>query len=319
MTPLELHKSLLKLRRGEELLARLYGSGEMKTPCHFSTGQEAISVGVVAALDLTKDICVTHHRSHAAFLACNGDFFALASEIYGRETGCSKGRGGSVHLTSRETGFLASSAILAQMVPVAVGIALSFKMDKKDAVAVCFTGEAAMEEGVYYEAMNYAALYKLPVIFVIENNQWSTESPLSTRQPKGTQLCERAKTFKFKTFRIDGNNVDLVFRVAEEARIWATEWETPVLIECDTMRFLEHVGCHTDEEMGRTYRSAEDLAAWKLKCPVKRSYENLISLGHSPEELNALDHDIQAELVEQALRAREAPFPGKADLLMNVW
>lgn len=316
--PLDLHKSLLRLRRGEELLARLYASGEMKTPTHFSTGQEAISVGVVAALDLTKDTCVTHHRSHAAFLACNGDFYKLAAELYGRADGCSKGRGGSVHLTSRETGFLASSAILGEMIAVAVGCALSFKMDKKDSIAVCFFGEACFEEGIIYEAMNFASIHRLPVLFVCENNGYSTESPLSTRQLADTNLRMRAAYFGLEAGYVDGNRAEQVYNIAL-TMVEKVRQGNPAYLEAHTYRWLEHVGCNYDHNLGRTYRSKAEWDAWQLKCPVKRSYENLISLGYSPEELSALDHDIQSELVEQALRAREAPFPEKSDLMQNVW
>jgi pyruvate dehydrogenase E1 component alpha subunit len=192
------------------------------------------------------------------------------------------------------------------------------KMDGKESVAVSFAGEAVAEEGIWAETLNFAAIHHLPLILVIENNLYSTESPLSTRQPSGTSLCERAETFKWRTFEIDGNNIEKVWMATGIARRQAVEDRTPVLIEAITYRIKEHVGPNEDWELGRTYRSKEELDEWKLKCPVKRSYDWMRDLGHTEEELSAIDHDIQAELVEQALRAREAPFPDKSTLMENV-
>ncbi len=317
MKAAELHQGLLKVRRAEELLSSLYKNQEMRTPTHFGIGQEAVAVGVCAALDHTRgDVVFTHHRSHNHYLAMGGDFEALCAELYGRETGCSRGRGGSVHLTYRSTGFIASSAILGEMIAVATGAALSFKMDGKDSVAVCFFGEAAMEEGIAYESMNYASLMKLPVLFVCENNGYSTESPLSTRQPEGTELTDRAVMFRVGGMKADGNDVADVYATTHKALKHVRSGQ-PVFLECQTYRWLEHVGPNYDHEMNRTYRSKAELEEWQQRDPLKISDDNL-----SPKEQDQMeryDVQLQADLRAAAERAYAAPKPDRSTLFENVY
>ncbi len=166
---LALHHDLLRVRLTEETLASRYKEQEMRTPAHFGTGQEAVAVGVCRALR-NEDVIYSHHRCHNHYLAKGGSIYELAAELYGRADGCSGGRGGSVHLTAPDKGVVATSAILGEMTAVAVGAALSFKMDRSDRVSVTFFGEGAMDEGAFYEALNYAAIKKLPVLFACENN-----------------------------------------------------------------------------------------------------------------------------------------------------
>src|SRR5215470_11228950 len=162
---IELVRSLMRIRRTEETLAERYKEQEMRTPTHFSIGQEAVAVGVCMALN-RDDVVYSGHRCHAHYLAKGGDLTALVAELYGREAGCARGRGGSVHLTDPEVGLIASSAILAQTIPVAVGSALAFKMDRQRRVAVTFFGDGAVDEGVFHESLNWAAVRRLPVVFV---------------------------------------------------------------------------------------------------------------------------------------------------------
>lgn len=314
-TPLQLHRELLRLRRGEELLAALYKQQEMRTPTHFGIGQEAIPVGVCGAIDRTRDVVFTHHRSHGAYLAMGGDFEALCAELYGRETGCSRGRGGSVHLTHRKTGFIASSAILGEMIAVAAGAALAFRMNREKRVAVCFFGEAALEEGLPYEVMNYAAIHRLPLLLVCENNSYSTESPLEVRQPEGTELCDRAVVFRVGAFKADGNDVAAVHKTTIKALAHVRAGQ-PCFIECATYRWLEHVGPNYDHEMGRTYRSKEELEAWQRNDPLLVSADNL---QMHLKEIDAMDAEIQAELKAAAERAYAAPMPDKSTLFENVF
>ncbi|MBI4594424.1 MAG: thiamine pyrophosphate-dependent dehydrogenase E1 component subunit alpha, partial [Candidatus Rokubacteria bacterium] len=162
-----LHYGLLRVRRVEEALAELYKEQEMRTPAHFSVGQEAVAVGVSATLT-PRDVVYSGHRCHAHYLAKGGNLAGLVGELYGREIGCARGRGGSVHLTDMSVGMVASSAILAQTVPVAVGSALAFQMDRSQRVAVTFFGDGAVDEGVFHKSLNWAAVKRLPVIFVCE-------------------------------------------------------------------------------------------------------------------------------------------------------
>ena len=315
MTPLHLHKELIRLRRSEELLAALYKGQQMATPAHFAVGQEGIAVGVCAALDRTKDVVFAAHRSHYAYLASGGSFEALCAELYGRETGCSKGRGGSVHLTHRSTGFIISSAILGETIAVAAGAALSFKMNKEKRVAVCFFGEAAMEEGIVYEVFNFAAIHKLPLLLVCENNSYSTESPLEVRQPEGTELCDRAVMFRVGAFKVDGNDVVAVHKMAIKALAHVRAGQ-PVLIEATTYRWLEHVGPFTDQEQGRTYRPQAELEQWQANDPLLVSSDNL---AMNWPEIERYDAEIQVELKAAADRAYAAPMPDRSALFENVW
>jgi TPP-dependent pyruvate/acetoin dehydrogenase alpha subunit len=316
---LELHRQLLRVRFAEQLLARLYKEQEMRTPTHFGLGQEAVAVGVCSALN-RDDVVYTHHRSHNHYLAKGGDFEALAAELYGRESGCSAGRGGSVHLTAREAGFIASSAILGETVAVATGSALAFKMDGVPRIAVSFFGEATCEEGVFYESINYAAIHALPILYVCENNLYSTESPLDVRQPAGTDLCERLRSFKIPSERIDGNDVMAVHEATARRLAELRAGRGPVFLECMTYRWLEHVGSNFDHDVGRLYRTEKELREWMERCPVKRNAAALVAEGIASEaELDRLDAEILAETEAAAKRARQAPFPAAEHLFENVW
>jgi pyruvate dehydrogenase E1 component alpha subunit len=290
----------------------------MRTPTHFGIGQEAVAVGVCHSLR-RDDVVYSHHRCHNHFLAKGGSVYKLAAELYGRADGCSGGRGGSVHITAPEVGFIATSAILGETTACAVGSALAFKMDGVDRVAVTFFGEGAMDEGSFYESANYASLKKLPVLFVCENNLYSTESPLQLRQPSGTELCDRVRSFKIEARRIDGNDVQEVYRTADSALRQLRAGSGPVFLECMTYRWREHVGPYFDHELGRCYRSREEVEAWMDKCPLKRSAERLQRLGIATSaELDAAHDAMKAEVEDAVERARNAPWPEVSTLFDHV-
>lgn len=309
-----LHLELLKVRLTEEMLAARYREQEMRTPAHFGSGQEAVAVGVCQALR-ADDVVFTHHRSHNHFLAKGGSVYELAAELYGRVDGCSAGRGGSVHLTAPEVGFIASSAILGETTAVAVGAALAFQMDGLDRVAVTFFGEGAMDEGAFYESLNYASIKRLPVLFACENNLYATESPLSVRQAPGTDLCERVRSFKVGAERIDGNDVLEVFQVASAVLSEIRAGKGPYFLECMTYRWREHVGPYFDHELKRTYRSREEVEGWMARCPVVRSRERLIKLGiANAAQLDEWQEDMQSRINADIERARNAPWPEVSSL-----
>jgi len=312
-----LHRDLLKVRLTEELLAERYREQEMRTPAHFGSGQEAVAVGVCSALR-ADDVVLSHHRCHNHYLAKGGSIYQLAAELYGRADGCSGGRGGSVHLTARDHGMIATSAILGETTAVAVGAALAFRLDGLDRVAVTFFGEGAMDEGSFYEALNYASIKKLPVLFACENNLYATESPLSVRQAPETDLCDRVRAFKVKATRIDGNDVLEVHRTTQDAVEALRRGEGPVFIECMTYRWREHVGPHFDHELGRTYRTREELEAWMEQCPVKRSEQRLKQLSIATSaQLDEWRLAVKTEVVDAVERARNAPWPA-VDTLFDL-
>src|ERR1700720_425294 len=184
---LELVRAMMRIRRTEETLAERYKEQEMRTPTHFSIGQEAIAVGVCVALN-REDVVYSGHRCHAHYLAKGGDLVAMVAELYGKETGCARGRGGSVHLNDPAAGVIASSAILGQTMAVAVGTALAFAMDGRDDVAVTFFGDGTVEEGIFHESLNFAVMRRAPVLFVCENNGLSTHTRLDVRQPAAVPI-----------------------------------------------------------------------------------------------------------------------------------
>jgi pyruvate dehydrogenase E1 component alpha subunit len=306
---ISLHQGLLKVRLTEELLAERYKQQEMRTPTHFGLGQEAVAVGVCQALRV-DDAVFTHHRSHNHFLAKGGSTYELAAELYGRVDGCSGGRGGSVHLTARDVGFIASSAILGETTTVAVGAALAFKMDGVDRVAVTFFGDGAMDEGSFYESINYASIKRLPVLFVCENNIYSTESLPAVRQAPGTDLCERVRSFKVEAKRVDGNDVLEVFQATQDALKKMRVGGGPFFLECMTYRWREHVGPYFDHELNRKYRSREEVEEWMARCPIVRNRERMIQMGiATASELDSWYRDMQKKIDADIERARHAPWP----------
>jgi TPP-dependent pyruvate/acetoin dehydrogenase alpha subunit len=314
---LRLHFELLRARRVEEKLAELYKEQEMRTPTHFSVGQEAVAVGMCAALR-SDDVVFSGHRCHAHYLAKGGNLAALVAELYGRESGTARGRGGSVHLSDMSVGMVAASAILAQTIPVAVGSALAFQMDGSSRVAVTFFGDGAVDEGVFHESLNWAAVKRLPVVFVCENNLYATHSPLSVRLPRGTEIYRRARMYEIAAEKLDGNDVYAVYRRAQRAVTQCRRGRGPVFLECTTYRWLEHVGPLDDSERG--YRSAREIESWKRRDPVKRSAKALHAAGlANSATFQQLESQIAEEIAKAVAEAKQAPWPDPRDLLRNVY
>lgn len=265
ISDLNLLKGMLRIRLFEEKVAKLVSEGEIKTPCHLYIGQEAIAVGVCSCLD-KKDVIFSTHRSHGHFLAKGGSMKNLMAELYGRSFGCSHGYGGSMHLCDPSVGFYGSSAIVAGSIPLAVGVALAFKLRKEDKVAVTFFGDGATNEGVFYESLNFAALKKLPVIFICENNFYATHLSIE-ESLADTDIHKKGEALGVYSVQIDGNDVRKVYAETQKAVLRAKNGEGPTLIECLTFRWRGHVGPNDDINKG--LRSQEELDYWKKKCPIK--------------------------------------------------
>jgi pyruvate dehydrogenase E1 component alpha subunit len=313
-----MHKAMLRIRHTEEVIASRYSRQQMRTPTHLGTGQEAVAVGVATAMS-PDDVAYSHHRCHNHYLACGGSVEALAAEIHGRDTGCSQGRGGSVHLTARDQGFIISTAILGETVAVATGSALAFAMDNVPRASVAFFGEAACEEGIVYESLNYAAIRALPVVYVCENNLYSTETPIHKRQPPDTELTERARSFKVNVAKVDGNDVNAVYQAAKAAFARARAGGGPTFMECMTYRWHEHVGPLLDHEVGRTYRTKEEFETWVARCPVRRSGERLVQNGLVDEAiLESWSHETKAKILKIFEQVEDEPWPETSALFENV-
>ena len=314
---IQLYKDMLRIRLVEETLAELYKEQEMRTPAHFSIGQEAVAVGVCAALT-RDDVVYSGHRSHAHFLAKGGSLDGLVNEMYGKEAGAARGKGGSVHLTQPDVGFIASSAILGQTIAAATGSGLALSMDSSPNVAVCFFGDGSVDEGVFTESLNFASIRDLPVIFVCENNLYSTQTPAEFRRPNDTLITERADAFGVRSVQVDGNNAVAVFEATSEARELCAAGEGPVFIECLTYRWREHVGPYEDFELG--YRSKEELDSWKERDPIKALGEILISTKTcSQDDIDAWAEAIKGEITTTVDRAKSNPFPEPTSLFDDVY
>ncbi len=316
---MRMHKDMLLVRVCEEGIARVYPDQEIRTPTHLGSGQEAVAVGVCAILE-RDDIAVSHHRGHNHYLAKGGDVYRLIAELYGREDGCAHGRGGSVHLTDRSVGFLASSAIVGQMIAVATGVALSMKMDGLRNIAVSFFGDAACEEGVFYESLNFATIHKLPVLFVCENNLYSTESPMNVRAAEGTTITGRAESLGVISESVDGNDVLVVAEAAQRFASKLRDGGGPMLLECMTYRLREHVGPFRDHELGRSYRTEAEYLEWVERCPIKRSGNQLVADGLASErDLAGWEEDAERMINEAIEKARRADWPKASELFKNVY
>jgi pyruvate dehydrogenase E1 component alpha subunit len=316
---LALYESLLMIRRAEEILADEYRKGTMRTPTHFGIGQEAVAVGVCSALD-KNDVVYTHHRSHTHYLAKGGSLFGLIAELLGREGGCSRGRGGSVHLIDTEKGFWGSSPILGHSLALATGSAFAFQMDRKNQVAVAFFGEGACDEGAVWESLNFAAVKKLPVVFVCENNLYATESPMSVRMPLETNICSKVSSFGLRSEKVDGNKVFEVYSAAKNALERCRAGDGPVFLECMTYRWREHVGPLWDYEASRTYRAKSELEEWMQKCPIRQCVQELlVEKLITQEGLDRLLESTNGLILETMARAYESPWPKPESLFENIY
>jgi pyruvate dehydrogenase E1 component alpha subunit len=314
-TRLAMHWSMLRVRRVEEAIIRLYPEQEIRCPTHICIGHEAIAAGVSAHLT-REDYAYSGHRSHGHYLAKGGDLKAMMAELYGRETGCARGRGGSQHLIDLEAGFVASAPILAGMVPIAVGTALGARWRGLKGIPVIYIGDGTTEEGSFHESLNYAATQKLPVIFICENNLYSVHSDLAVRQP-ARPISDLAKGHGMPGETADGNDTDTVWRVAKKAIDRARAGGGPTLLEFMTYRWYEHCGTNLDTKLG--YRSQAEYDEWQLRCPVRRSETKLRRDGLLTDKaLAAAETGIAREIEEAVAFAKASPFPDPATLFQNV-
>jgi TPP-dependent pyruvate/acetoin dehydrogenase alpha subunit len=268
----QLYYQMLRIRRIEEAIAERYQQQEMRCPTHLCIGEEAIAVGISAHLTY-QDKVFSNHRGHGHYLAKGGNLRHLLAELYGFAEGCCGGRGGSMHLTDLTAGFIASTPIVGGTVPLAGGYAWAEQIKKSDNVVVIFFGDGCFEEGVMHETMNFAALKKLPMLFVCENNQYSVMTPLSERQPK-RDIYKIAAAHGLQSVSGDGNRVDQVYTLAQAAIANARCGLGPQFLELHTHRWPEHCGPNEDDELG--YRSPGELTDWKQRCPLLQTRQTLL-------------------------------------------
>lgn len=313
----KLYESVLRIRMVEEKIAALYPEQEMRCPVHFSIGQEAVAAGVCEALE-KDDYVLSSHRSHGHYLAKGGNLNAMLAELYGKATGCTGGRGGSMHLIDLSAGFLGATPIVASTIPIAVGAAFAIMMRREKRVAVAFFGDGAVEEGVCHESINFAVLKKLPVVFVCENNLYSVYSPLSVRQPESRKIYLQVQGHGIESFTLDGNDVGEVYEHAMRAAEKARSGRGPTFLEFSTYRWLEHCGPFYDNDLG--YRTEEEFLKWKKTCPVKRIEERLKAEGVlANKDFERVKIKLEKEISEAVNFAKSSPFPDGSDMEEDVF
>lgn len=305
-TLLSLYSMMVRIRAFEDCVADLIDAGEIQCPCHLYTGQEAVAAGVCSSLG-TDDWVYSTHRSHGHYIAKGGDLKALMAELFGRKNGCSHGHGGSMHLAQPDKGLPGSSAIVAGTISLAVGTGLAFSIRENPFVSVAFFGDGATNEGLFYEALNFAALKKLPVLFICENNLYSTHLPID-QCLANPQIIKIARAFGISGKRINGNDVIEVYNAATTAIEEIRKGNGPVFLECMTYRWRGHVGPRDDIDKG--LRSKDELDRWIRSCPIERLGRYLIAQGIIDDAgMSILKEGIANEIREAVIYAKTAPSP----------
>jgi 2-oxoisovalerate dehydrogenase E1 component len=311
---LDLYRTMLKIRRTEESLVKVYQAGLILGACHTYIGEEAVATGVCANLT-HSDVIFSTHRGHGHALAKGIPPAAIISELLGRTTGCSYGRGGSMHLFAPEIGFYGSSGIVGPGILLAAGAGYTSKLQKKGFVGVSFFGDGASNNGAFYEGLNLATVYQLPVIFICENNLYATEIALNNIAGN-PEIASRSAAFGLPGIAVDGMDVLAVYNTANEAVQRARSGGGPTLIECKTYRYR----AHSEGMREAGYRTQEEVEAWKKRCPINSWKDRLLSAGIcSTGDLEAIDQEITALVNEAVAFAKASPLPDPATVLDHVY
>jgi len=300
---LDMYYRMFLIRRFEEKVVELYRAGEIPGIAHGYVGQEAVAVGVCSALR-RDDYILSTHRGHGHSLAKGIEAKYLMAELMGKKTGVCKGIGGSMHSTEPDVGVIFSSAIVGGNIPIAVGVALAMKMRRRDNVVVSFFGDGATNTGAFHEALNLASIWKLPVVFVCENNYYAISMHVS-RSVAAREIVDRAIAYGMPGKVVDGNDVIAVYEVALEAVERARGGGGPTFIEARTYRWLDHGMYYLGP-----YRPKEEVEVWKQKCPIRRLKERLLSEGiATEEELKVVEARVEREIEEAVEFARGSEEP----------
>jgi pyruvate dehydrogenase E1 component alpha subunit len=302
---------MLRVRMFEEKIDELYLQGKLPGSIHTSIGQEAVSVGVLNAMR-EDDLAIGSHRCHGYWVIKGMDVKGMFAELYGKRTGSCKGKAGSMHLIDVTKGVMGAIGIVGQQMPMAAGIGLALKMNGSDRICLCFFGDGASNTGVFHEALNVASLWKLPVIFVCENNGYAVSVPVH-RSTSVKDIAQRGQSYNIPGEVVDGMDVLAVYPVAQKAAERARKGEGPSLIECKTYRFLGH--SRGDPPYG-PYRTKEELESWKEKDPIKKLIADLAI----PEDEAARIRKQISEEYEAAVRfAEESPYPASHEALEDIF
>ncbi len=311
---LTLLRTMQVIRLTEEQLVKLYAAGKIRGGCHTYIGEEAVATGVCAHLR-DDDAVFSTHRGHGHALAKGVPPRELIAELLGKSTGCSGGRGGSMHLFKPEIGFMGSSGIVAPCITLAAGAGYTARLLDTDRVGVAFFGDGAVNNGAFHEGLNMATAWQLPVVFVCENNLYATEVPFAkaTRNPS---VASRAQAYGLAGVEVDGNDVLAVYQAAGEAVRRAREGGGPTLLECKTYR----IRAHSEGMREAGYRATDEVSAWKERCPIKRLRDHMVQSGLADEaDVQAIEAEVRALVEEATAFAEESPLPDPATAGLHLY
>jgi len=313
---IQLYRTMLRIRRFEEKLIELKARGSIPGVLHLYIGEEATATGTCAALR-QDDYITSTHRGHGHCIAKGGDISRMMAELFGRSTGYCCGKGGSMHIANVDLGILGANGIVAAGMPIAGGAALSIKMRGREQVVVCFFGDGAANQGAFHESLNMAAIWKLPVIFVCENNQYA----ISVAQSRSSSIRDvylRKDSYGMHGCMVDGNDVMAVYEAVQEAAQRARLGKGPALIECKTYRWRGHYEGEADRTY--TYRTDEEIEDWKKKCPIERFRTTLLEEGiFGEDDFKGMELEVRKEIEEAIHFAETSPFPEPEEALTGLY
>lgn len=314
---INLYEQMYRIRAVEEAIADNYPDGKMRCPVHLSIGQEAIPAAFAQVIR-ASDFAVSSHRGHAHYLAKGGNLNAMIAEIYGKSTGCAKGKGGSMHLIDLGVNFMGTSAIVGNSIPVGVGLALSAQLKKTNQISCIFLGDGATEEGVFYESVNFAAVRKLPVLFICENNLYSVYSPLSVRQPKGRSIAKMVSAMGVQSAIGDGSDIVSCYEIMRDAVDSVRNTGMPSFLEFSTYRWREHCGHSFDNDIG--YRTEEEFLEWQAKDPLNNLSHQLTSAdANGLANIDSIKARINSEIDSAFNFAESSDFPDQSEAYTGVY
>lgn len=309
----DMYLQMMRIREFETKVQYLFAEGKIPGFVHLYLGEEAVATGVCSCLR-DDDYLTSTHRGHGHIVAKGGDLKYMMAEIFGRSTGYCKGKGGSMHIADRDKGILGANGIVGAGHNIAIGAGLSAQYRNTDQVCVCFFGDASTNQGTFHESLNLAAIWRLPVIFVCENNNYGI-SMSQARHQAIKDIADRGAAYGVPGVVVDGNDVLAVREAAEEAIARARKGQGPTLLECKTYRWRGHF-----EGDAAAYKPKEEQEAWLKKDPIKRFVEFMKENSIMPdEEIAAVDAQIQAEVIEAVKFAEESPFPAPEAVVEDVY
>jgi pyruvate dehydrogenase E1 component alpha subunit len=310
---IDMYRVMVRIRTFEERVAKEFAAGNILGAAHLYAGEEAVAAGACANLR-PDDYIISTHRGHGHLIAKGGKTERMMAELYGKKTGYNKGKGGSMHIADMEIGILGANAIVGAGIPIAGGAALSAKMRGTDQVVICFLGDGATNTGRFHEGVNLAAIWDLPVVYVIENNMYAEATSLSN-VCKLVNLSDRASAYGIPGKTVDGNDVLAVYEAVGEAVARAREGKGPTLIECKTYRQRGHF-----EGDLQTYRTKEEVEDWVKKDPIPRFRKHLAGMGVLREkDADKIAQEMKAEIEKAVKFAQESPYPAPEEALEDVY